>query len=53
MGVHVQEKDTDQRSAHRTAWHPEGIRQRTVELADDFIYPFFPAGIAVSPSPYG
>ena len=40
-------------SAHRTAGQSEGVRYRTVQLTDDFINPFLPAGVAVPPSPDG
>lgn len=40
-------------SADRTAGQSEGVGHRTVELTDDLIYPFLPAGVAVPPSPNG
>lgn len=40
-------------SADRTTGQSEGIWYGTVELADNLIYPFLPAGVAVSPSPNG
>ena len=40
-------------SADRTARQSEGVWHRTVELTDDLIDSFLPAGVAVSPSPDG
>lgn len=40
-------------SADRTSRQSEGVRDGTVELTDDLIDSFLPAGVAVSPSPDG
>lgn len=49
--IHVPDKGGS--SADGTTRQSEGVWHRTVELTDNFIYPFLPAGVAVSSSPNG
>lgn len=51
--MRIRKKPYQPTSADRATRQPEGIWDRTVEFANDFIYPLLPAGVAVSPSPDG
>lgn len=53
MRPHARSHSGRTTSADRATRQPEGIWDRTVEFANDFIYPLLPAGVAVSPSPDG
>lgn len=53
MRPHARSHSGRTTSADRATRQPEGIWDRTVEFANDFIYPLLPAGVAVSPGPDG
>lgn len=53
MRPHARSHSWRTTSADRATRQSEGIRDRTVEFANYFIYPLLPAGVAVSPSPNG